>query len=135
VSRTWLRVIIYGYGALLVLGVMVFPRQWWAIAITWLVLACGLISWNTVRLRRRARQLTGMSAPTKQANAAFLQRTAPSLIVAGVGILLLGVTVMTLAKGGRTTPLLVWGSLLLFVGVVTVAWAAFLRFRRPPGRQ
>lgn len=114
------------------LGVIVFPKQWWAIVIPWLLVAFGLITWNTIRLRR-ARQHAGITPPTKQSNAAFLRKTAPSLIVAGVGILLLGVTVMTLAKGGPTTPHLAWGSLLLFVGAVTLAWAAFLRFRRPPG--
>jgi hypothetical protein len=70
--------------------------------------------------------------PKKGSNAGFLRKTTPSLIVGGGGISLLGLTVMTLAKGGSTTPHLVWGSLLLFFGVVTVIWGVFLRFQRPP---
>jgi hypothetical protein len=55
VSSIWFRVIISGYGVLLILGVVVFPRQWRAVAITWLVLAWGLISWNAVRVRPSGR--------------------------------------------------------------------------------
>jgi hypothetical protein len=82
---------------------------------------------------RRARQRAGVSLPASQSNVEFLRRMIPSLMVAGAGLLLLGITVMTLAKGGLTTPHLVWGSLLLVVGTATLIWAAILRFRRPSG--
>jgi hypothetical protein len=82
---------------------------------------------------RRARIQAGMNPPASHSNIDFLRRMVPSLIVSGAGILLLGVTVMTLAKGGPTTPHLIWGSVLLFVGSAALTWAAFLRFRRPSG--
>jgi hypothetical protein len=108
----------------------VFPKQWWAVLIAWFVVACGFVTWNTVRLRR-ARQQAGISPPASQSNVVFLRRMIPSLIVAGAGFLLLGVTLMTLAKGGLTTSHLVWGSLLLFLGATTLIWASLLWFRRP----
>ena len=131
-SRNRLRFIIYGYGALLVLGIVVFPRQWWAVLIVWFVVAYGFLTWYMIRLRR-ARNHAGASLPAGQTSSAFLRREVPSLIVAGVSFLLLGVTVMTLAKGGSTTPHIVWGSLLLLVGSVTLIWATVLRFRRRSG--
>ena len=114
------------------LGIILFPKQWWAVVITWFVLACGLMAWNTVRLRR-GRQQADVSPAASQSNIEFLRRMIPSLILAGAAFLLFGVTVMTLAKGGLTTAHLVWGSLLLLVGAATLVWAAFLRFRRPSG--
>lgn len=114
------------------LGIIVFPKQWWAVVITWFVVACGLMGWNTVRLRR-ARQQAGVSPAASQSNVEVLRRIIPSLFVAGAGFLLLGVTVMTLAKGGLTTPHLVWGILLLLLGAASLISATFLRFRRPSG--
>jgi hypothetical protein len=131
-SRGRLRFIIYGYGALLVLGIIVFPRQWWAVLIVWLVVAYGFLTWYMIRVRR-ARGLAGAGLPPGQSSPAFLRRMVPSLIVAGVSFLLLGVTVMTLAKGGPTTQHIVWGSLLLLLGSATLTWAAVLRFRRRSG--
>jgi hypothetical protein len=110
----------------------VFPKQWWAVAIAWFVVAWGLLTWNMVRLRR-ARQQAGVSPPSGQSNAAFLRRIAPSFIVAGAGFILLGATWMTLARGGPTTAHLVGGSVLLVVGAATLIWASLLRFRRPSG--
>lgn len=123
---------IYGYGALLVLGVVLFPRQWWAVLIVWFVVAYGFLTWYMIRIRR-ARRHAEIGPPAGQTSTAFLRRQVPSLVVAGVSFLLLGVTVMTLAKGGPTTPHIVWGSLLLLVGSATLIWAAVLRFRRRPG--
>jgi hypothetical protein len=115
----------------LALGIVVFPKQSWAVIITWFAVGFGVITWNTVRLRR-VRQQAGISPATNQSNVVYLRRIVPSLIVGGAAFLLLGVTVMTLAKGGPTTAHLVWGSVLLLAGVATLIGAAFLRFRRPP---
>jgi hypothetical protein len=116
----------------LAVGIIVFPTQWWAVAIVWFVVANGFIAWYTVRVRRTRRQ-AGVSPPEGQSNVEYLRRMTPSLFVGDAGILLLGLTVMSLAKGGPTTPHVVWGTLLLVVGGATLTWAAFLRFRRPPG--
>lgn len=132
VSRNRIRVVIYSYGALLLLGIIVFPKQSLAVGIVWFVVACGFTAWYTVRVRR-IRHQTGGSPTAGRSNVESLRRVAPSLIVAGAGCLLLGVTVMTLAKGGPTTPHLVWGSVLLLIGTAALAGGALLRFRRPSG--
>jgi hypothetical protein len=115
-----------------VLGIVVFPKQSLAVVITWFVVACGLMAWYTFHVRR-VRHLAGISPPAGQSNLEFLRRLIPSLIVAGAGFLLLGVTVMTLARGGLTTSHLGWGSLLFLLGAATLIWAAILRLRRPSG--
>jgi hypothetical protein len=125
-----LRLIVYAYGALLGLGVVVFPRQWWAVSIAWFVIAFGFVAWLSAR-NRRAHLDAGFGPGTKKSNDAFLRRMIPSLIACGAGLLLLGVTVMTLSRGGPTTAHIVFGSLLLGFGAITLIWAAVLRFRRP----
>lgn len=132
-SRNRIRIFTYGYGALLALGIIVFPRQWWVVLIVWFVVAYGLLTWYFLRLRRARRQ-NGVGPPAaEKSNIAFLRRLIPALILTGASVLLLGATVMTLGNGGPTTAHLVSGSLLLLFGVAILVWAALLRFRGPSG--
>jgi hypothetical protein len=131
VSRNRFRVIIYGYSALLVLGFIALSKESSAVATVWLVVGFGLMAGYVVVRGRRARHRAAVTPPAGHSNEELLRRMAPALILGGASFLLLGLTVMTLAKGGPTTPHLVWGLLLLSVGAAMLIWAALLRFRRP----
>jgi len=132
-SRKWMiRIIIYAYGALLLLGIVLFSKERWAVALVRFVVGYGLIVWY-ILYSRRARQRGGVSPAAARSNLGAMRRNVPGLIVGGTSCVLLGVTVMTLTRGGLTISKLVWGLLLAFFGVAMMIWAGFIRFRQPAG--
>jgi uncharacterized membrane protein len=125
--RRAVRVLIYGYGAVLLLLVVVFPRPWLPIALAWVLIGAILFTWlnavargNVLRSGWKPSQFEVEAGRTRLSRA--LTRASVFTVLCGALLCLAGTS-----AGPRKWWFIGAGLVVVAVGVPIVLWARRLR--------